>query len=256
MLSFTDVLNKLNTARRLPPGERIRVAKAKFPFLQSGPRHQFSWRYLQGQGIEIGALHNPLPLPKGAKVRFVDRMDSAGLRAHYPELANLNLVEVDIVDDGEKLATIENESQNFVIANHFLEHAQNPLLTLENMLRVLKARGILFLTVPDKRFSFDADRPVTSLSHLLHDYQNGPETSISRHYEEWVTLVEKVDNPSARKVRVEQIQKELYSIHFHVWTQMDLLQLIVALPDILGVKIEIEECVRHDIENIIVIRKI
>src|SRR5262245_25377283 len=50
--------------------------------------------FLRGHGIEIGALHQPLMLPPGANVTYVDRMTTAELRGHYPELADLALVNV------------------------------------------------------------------------------------------------------------------------------------------------------------------
>ena len=37
------------------------------------------------------------------------------------------------MDDGERLATIADATQDFVIANHFLEHCQDPLGALGNM---------------------------------------------------------------------------------------------------------------------------
>ena len=50
---------------------------------------------------------------------YVDRMDENDLRRHYPELNDLPLVKVNIVDDGEKLTAFEPNSQDFIIANHF-----------------------------------------------------------------------------------------------------------------------------------------
>jgi hypothetical protein len=52
-------------------------------------------RFIQGSGIEIGALHNPLRMPRGAQVRYVDRMPVAELRRQYPELEGEELVEVE-----------------------------------------------------------------------------------------------------------------------------------------------------------------
>src|SRR5688500_12343742 len=74
--------------------------------------------YLEGQGIEVGALHLPLALPSKARAKYVDRLSVNDLRIHYPELKDLPLVNVDIIDDGEKLLTIPNESQDFIVANH------------------------------------------------------------------------------------------------------------------------------------------
>src|SRR5690349_4069177 len=87
-------------------------------------RLQLANRHLAGEGIEIGALHKPLPLPSGAAVRYVDRMSVRDLRSHYPELAGWKLVEPHIIDNGETLATVPDNSVDFVIANHFIEHTE------------------------------------------------------------------------------------------------------------------------------------
>ena len=105
-------------------------------------RYSLAFFYIEGKGIEIGALHNPLKVSSRASVRYVDRMSVADLRCQYVELED-QLVTVDVVDDGERLATFQNASQDFVIANHFVEHCQNPLLALENALRILRRGGAL-----------------------------------------------------------------------------------------------------------------
>src|SRR5437588_12306604 len=76
--------------------------------------------YLQGHGLEVGALHQPLELTSKASVQYVDRLSVADLRKHYPELNSVNLVDVDIIDDGERLTTVANDSQDFIVANHML----------------------------------------------------------------------------------------------------------------------------------------
>src|SRR5206468_5202374 len=101
-------------------------------------RRSVAAHYISGSGIEIGALHNPLEVSRSAKVRYVDRMSAEALREHYPELKDKALVHVDIIDDGETLGTVGDATQDFVIANHFLEHCQNPLLTLRNIFRKLR----------------------------------------------------------------------------------------------------------------------
>ncbi len=69
--------------------------------------------YLRGHGIEIGALHRPHRVPGSANVKYVDRMTVPDLRRQYPELAAEKLLPVDIVDNGERLATIADRSQDF-----------------------------------------------------------------------------------------------------------------------------------------------
>ena len=98
-------------------------------------------------------------------MRYVDRMPVTLLRRHYPELDELPLVEIDDVgDDGERLQTIEAQSQDFVIANHLLEHTEDPISTIRNWLRVLRPGGVIYMAVPDKRHTFDmtASRPRSS----------------------------------------------------------------------------------------------
>lgn len=211
--------------------------------------------YLKGSGIEIGALHNPLAVSKKASVKYVDRLSSTELRKQYPQLNHLNLVDVDIIDNGETLATIQDDSQDFVIANHFLEHCQNPLDTLINMFRVLKKEGILYLALPDKRYTFDVDRPITPLEHILDDYQNGPEASKYQHFEEWATLVEKKKGAEEIRKHTEDLIKKDYSIHFHVWTQVEMLELIFLLKR-LGHQIDIEACLKRDVEFIMILKKL
>ena len=152
-------------------------------------RAAFAASYLSGEGIEIGALHQPLAVPPQAHVRYVDRMTSPDLRREYPELAGWDLTEVDIVDDGEKLTTIAADSQDFIIANHFLEHTEDPVGTIETHLTKLKPGGVLFYAVPDKRFTFDFRREPTPIEHMIADHEEGPERSRAQHYREWSRFV-------------------------------------------------------------------
>lgn len=171
---------------------------------------------LVGRGLEIGALHSPFKLPPTAHATYLDRLPIAELRHHYPELAHLPLVPVDIVDDAEALESVGDSSQDFVIASHVLEHCEDPLGALSNWVRVLKPSGTLFLAVPDMRHTFDRQRPVTSLQHLIRDHHIGPDVSRLEHYREWVHLVER--SPEERVPdRASVLLASRYSIHFHVW---------------------------------------
>jgi len=180
-------------------------------------------------------------------------MRSPQLRQQYPELSQLDLVKVDIVDDGETLATIPDGSQDFVIANHFIEHCQDPIGALTNHFRVLKAGGILYLAVPDKRFTFDNDRPVTPISHLYQDHEIGPAQSRMQHFEDWVRLVDKVEGEGAIREQTRVLMEKDYSIHYHVWTQLDFLEFLSSLRDRLSY--DIETMLKQAEEFVIVLRK-
>ena len=215
-------------------------------------RREIARRYLRGDGIEIGALHNPLQVPKSARVRYVDHLTVDELRRHYPELAHEPLVEVDLVDDGERLTTVGDATQDFLIANHFLEHCEDPLGALGNMIRVLRPDGVLYLAVPDKRYTFDADRPLTSTDHLIRDHRDGPEWSRRGHYEEWARLVDKADEPEAHATA---LLVRGYSIHFHAWTQAELLELLQTAARELELDFDIELMLKNGHEVIFVLRK-
>lgn len=227
-------------------------------------RAEFAARYLFGEGLEIGALHQPLAVPAHAKVRYVDRMKTDELRREYPELAEWDLTEVAVVDDGETLTTVADESQDFIVANHFLEHTENPIGTIETHLSKLKPGGVLFYAVPDKRYTFDFRRPVTPIEEMVADYDEGPERSRADHYDEWCRLVinEESTGTSAQaaseewvETRARELEAAKYSIHMHVWTQAEFLQLILACRERLGEGFDIEATAKRAIEFIVVLRK-
>lgn len=232
-------------------------------------RTAFANSYLIGEGIEIGPLHQPLGVPPHAHVRYVDRMPAADLRQEYPELAEWNLANVDIVDDGEKLETIPAASQDFIVANHFLEHTEDPVGTIETHLGKLKPGGVLFYAVPDKRFTFDFRRPPTPIEHMIADHEEGPERSRAEHYREWCRLVideEAGASPSVGNAeqaaseewveeRARQLEAQSYSIHMHVWTQAEFLRLILTLRERNDDIFDIEAAARVGIEFIVVLRK-
>lgn len=210
--------------------------------------------YLRGEGLEVGALDNPMPVSAGVKVRYVDRMIKEDLLRQYPELAGKKLVSIDIVADGEILEGIGNASQDFIIANHFLEHCEDTVGTLKNFLRVLKSGGILFLSLPDKRFTFDRERVETSYNHLLQDHREGPKGSRHDHFLEWVQYVEKEDE-SQRETEAARLSDMQYSIHFHVFTGPSMLAILGRLQDEQGLEFEVSAFQQNGQEFVCVLQK-
>ena len=210
---------------------------------------------IAGRGIEIGGLHNPLRVPKNAQVRYVDRMSVDDLRVQYPELAAKVLTSVDIVDDGETLATLSDGSEDFIIANHFLEHCEDPLGALLAHQRVVRPGGILFLCVPDKRFTFDQERELTSYEHVVRDHREGPVWSRRDHVRDWVKHVEHIDDPSAQERRTDQLLAEAYSIHYHVWTFETLVAMVLRAREDVGLAVDFESFLLTDGEVIMVLRR-
>jgi predicted SAM-dependent methyltransferase len=219
-------------------------------------REDMARRYLSGTGIEIGALTMPLRVPPDVRVRHVDRKSRAALlREDGPGLEVLGLdpsaiPEIDIVDDASRLAAIDDGTMDFVIANHVLEHLEDPIEALENFLRVLRVGGIVLLTLPDPRYTFDAPRGRTSVEHVLRDHRQGPAVSRRDHYEEWARFIEGTPDDSVAE-QVEGYAREDARHHFHVWELDDFLELLRALT----IPAEITEARVYGIEFAIVLRR-
>lgn len=219
-------------------------------------RRDVAARYLVGDGIEIGALHFPLWTdPVRARVRYVDRLTVSDLRRQYPELDTYELVPVDVVDDGETLATFPDDSLDFIVGNHMLEHCENPLGTIRSHLRKVRPGGILYYAVPDKRMSFDVDRPLTPFDHLVRDDQEGPQGSRLGHFREWALLVNKQTAPADLEENVRKLLEMNYSIHFHVWDAAAYSDFLDRARAYLGGAFRLEHLEQNDTEIITVLRK-
>jgi SAM-dependent methyltransferase len=242
-------------ARQKEREERYRSERDEWKQTARNVREFASRRYLRGQGIEIGGLHRPLHLYEGATVKYLDRLSTEELRRQYPKVADLAQVTVDIVDDGETLGTIAGGSVDFVIANHMVEHTRNPIATVENFLRVVKPGGIVFMAIPDKRFTFDRHREVTPFDHVREDYLRGPEWSDREHYEDWARRRLEMRDEEAIQRYVEESMAGHANIHFHVWTQVEIVEMFLGMRREFGFPLDMEAAILSGDEVVIVLRK-
>ena len=182
-------------------------------------------RYLGGHGIEIGALWRRFPVPSRSRVWHVDRISGAGLEEHYPELKG-RILQPDLVADAMRLP-VAPASLDFLIACHVLEHLPFPLAALRVWYEALAPRGALLLKVPDKRYTFDANRSRTPLARLVEEYHHPETIDFRARYADWS---EKVGGMSpgtpAFEQDVENLMRRTYSIHFNVWTNEDIREII------------------------------
>lgn len=221
------------------------------------------------RGLEIGALHCPLPLPAGTKARYVDRHATEALRDLRADVGPV-IVTPDLLADGFSLDCILAASQDFIIANHVLEHATDVLGTLENWLRALRPGGVLFVAVPIGERCFDRGRTITAVEHFIEDRRlvTAGETAVMRarnrvHVEEYLTIAAPAIAQAAnrpwhppdgveREQEIERLLgKDAGRIHHHVFTPAS----FGALLDVLGKQIHIERIAHSRVETLGILRK-
>ncbi len=182
-------------------------------------------RYLHGRGVEIGALWRRFPLPSQVQVWYVDRLNGEGLRKQYPNLRG-KIVQPDLVAEAAQLP-VAPASLDFIVASHLLEHMEFPLAALRCWYGALAPGGALLLRVPDKRYTFDRQRERTPLAHLVEEYEHPERFDRHAHYVDWVQNV-KDGNPETEtfEQELQRLMEMDYSIHFHVWIDEDLREMI------------------------------
>jgi predicted SAM-dependent methyltransferase len=92
------------------------------------------------------------------------------------------------IDDAVQLSGIEDEQYEFILSSHVLEHVANPIRALFEWGRVLKTGGALLIIVPDRRYTYDRKRPLTTFNHIIEDYLNQVQEDDSTHLEEILKL--------------------------------------------------------------------
>ncbi|MBI4955938.1 MAG: methyltransferase domain-containing protein [Myxococcales bacterium] len=179
------------------------------------------------------------------------------------ELDAGTIVEPDFVEDGALLESIASRSQDFVIANHVLEHAEDPIGVLCGWSRVLAPHGVLYVTGPLAEGCFDRGRPPTTLAHLVEDHRlaaSGRRAELERrnveHYREWLTVSEPnilrergdpvpVWTPEALERRATEIAAERAEIHYHTFSGRSFRALLHAVAD----RHAPELCLRETVGN-------
>lgn len=74
--------------------------------------------------------------------------------------------------EATNLDAIQNDSYDFLLSSHVIEHTANPIKALKEWVRVVKPGGHLIVLVPHKDGTFDHNRSVTTLNHLIQDFEN------------------------------------------------------------------------------------
>lgn len=182
---------------------------------------QDAYRGLKGQGLEIGALHEPAPMPAGAEVVYLDAMSSEDAAQLFPEIPREKFVPVTYVAnlDVDGMKAIPDGSFDFVIINHVMEHLSNPIKALAEVFRVCARGGVVIISIPDKEYTFDRRREITPYEHLWRDFENNTIVSDDDHFIDFLrsaaphVFLEPPENLAVHVARARSRRD-----HVHVWT--------------------------------------
>jgi SAM-dependent methyltransferase len=140
-------------------------------------------RYLDGlKGIEIGgSAHNDYGVDAVNVDRF-ESMDTIFKREEWDACGRKR--PVDVVAPGDDLP-FEDDSLDFVLASHVIEHFPDPIRALEEWVRV--ARRYVVVVVPHRDRTFDRGRELTPVEEFRQrrDGRSDPAPPPHDHWSVW-----------------------------------------------------------------------
>ena len=205
---------------------------------------------LSGDGLEIGVFEHPAKLPSSCTVKYFDRFQPNEAKEIFPEISHKKLPKVDIIGDLDEkgIAQIPNESFEFVIMNHVLEHLFDPIQAIKESLRILKPGGSLVMSVPDKRFTFDFERKLTKWELLLKRYQKELKKPKLENYEEIYNVHPNLKGKTLSKKEKISFLKECIERreHLNVWDSTTFKKFLMRTLKFIEVEVNFEKEVSGD----------
>jgi SAM-dependent methyltransferase len=213
---------------------------------------RFDFLFKNKKGLEIGGpsaffqLKSPLPIYAWAKridgVNFSNNtLWEGALQEGELYQYSKNKKGFQFIHEATSLTGIPNSTYDFIISCHSLEHTANPIKALMEWKRVLGDKGSLALILPDKNYTFDFLRPITTIEHLIEDYKNHTSEMDETHFEEVITLSDlTIGNSSITNEEFIQRTYRNYenrAVHHHVFD----LNLVKAMLEYVGFKLLYQE---------------
>lgn len=133
------------------------------------------------------------------------------------------------IDEASSLTTVPDNQYDFLLSCHSLEHIANPIKALKRWSEVIKPGGRICLILPDKNFTFDHNRPYTTLGHLIEDYNRDVDESDTTHFDEVIKLHDLSKDIHQSREQFEQRTRENFinrCVHHHVYSQALLTELL------------------------------
>ena len=113
------------------------------------------------RGLEFGAADNPVAVPDGVTMVYVDHARDAN--AGLPDAVRVDHAWTGAGD----LAALCGTGHDFAVAAQVAQYVPNLLGWLRGIHAVLRPGGVLNLSLPDRRFMFDVARHTSTLGELV-----------------------------------------------------------------------------------------
>jgi SAM-dependent methyltransferase len=155
------------------------------------------------EGLEIGPLCTPIVTKSESNghVWYVDRASTEELKEIYrdvPYVVPENIVNVDFIWGTHSFSElVKGNIFDYAIASHVIEHVPDMLGWIKEIGEVLKDNGILSLVIPDKRYTFDYLRELSTPGMLVEAYLHHQRRPGPREIFDYLASAREIDVVSA-----------------------------------------------------------
>ncbi|KMK68805.1 bifunctional 2-polyprenyl-6-hydroxyphenol methylase/3-demethylubiquinol 3-O-methyltransferase UbiG [Puniceibacterium sp. IMCC21224] len=204
-------------------------------------------------GLEIGPFDRPIfSRADFPNILYADVKDTAELRRlarASPTRTEADVVPVDFVLLDKQLdEVVPQQSLDFVFCAHVLEHVPDLVAVLNSVEAILRPGGLFLIVYPDRHYTYDIDRPATSLAqfrdrHTRRISRPDPET-VEEHFLNhrkvmvgrlWQGLPDskgpRVFTPEQARNRADTARTSYIDVHCNVLNAREFGNVIKALRD-------------------------
>jgi len=135
--------------------------------------------------------------------------------------------------DGSDLSIVADESYDFILSSHNLEHFANPVKALKNWQRITRPGGSLILVLPDYSRTFDHRRVPTPVNHMIQDFEQNTQEDDLTHLPEILQAHDlSMDPPSGtpEEFRARSLNNYVNRcLHHHVFDEVNSRELLTKV---------------------------
>jgi len=136
------------------------------------------------------------------------------------------------IREATDLHDVANNTYDFLLSSHSLEHTANPIKAIREWKRVVKPNGAMVIILPDYRRTFDHRRKPTPVQHMIEDHEKGMDETDLTHLSEILQLHDLSLDPNAgtRENFVSRSQRNFENrcLHHHVFDEKNSHELLEA----------------------------